>query len=262
MTGSSSPLVTQKISSAASKSSPPTPRKINGVVSKSSPPTPRKITSTVSKTSPPVPRKSSGIATKTPPQYPHKISDTRQPEAREESASAVEDVTSASQTVDLQPAGDKSKPLPPKKPLPSLPKGMALPGPKPPAGGVMSSKPPLPQKPPPELGSSPKKDCPQSSVAALAQKLSTTIPVFPFRDNNTDKTSGFFPSPGTSPRSSPLSSPRPSPHNLHLPDKSDSKAKSSEVGKPNPLPRPGVSPQKSSSQPSSPRLGNYIIHIF
>ena len=260
------PLITQKISSKASKNSPPTPRKINGMVSKNSPPTPRKITCTVSKTSPPVPRKSSGIATKTSSQYPRKISDTRQPEAYGESANASEDISSASRTVDLQPAGDKSKPLPPKKPLPSLPKGMALPGQKPPAGEVLSSKPPLPQKPPPELGSSPKKDCPQSSVAALAQKLST-IPVFPFRDNNTGKASGLFPSPGTSPRASPLSSPRPSPRNLHVPlssspPKSDSKSKSSEVGKPNPLPRPGASPQKSSSQPSSPRLGNIISYTF
>ena len=211
------------------------------MVSKNSPPTPRKITA-----SPPVPRKS--VASRTSPQYPRKISDTRQPDASEESAIATQDITSASRTVDLQPAGDKSKPLPPKKPLPSLPKGMVLPGQKPPGSEALSSKPPLPQKPPPELGSSPKKDCPQSSVAALAQKLST-IPVFPFRDNNTSKASGLLPSPGTSPRASPLSSPRPSPRNLSSP-------KSIDIGKPNLPPRPGASQQKSSSQPSSPRLGN------
>lgn len=247
MTGASSLLATQKLSSTESKNSPPTPRKINGMVSKNSPPTPRKITA-----SPPVPRKSSGIASKTSPQYPHKISGARQPDAIEESAIATQDTTSASRTVNLQPAGDKSKPLPPKKPLPSLPKGMALPEQKPPGSEALSSKPPLPQKPPPELGSSPKKDCPQSSVAALAQKLST-IPVFPFRDNNTGKASGLFPSPGTSPRESPLSSPRPSPRNLHV--LSNSSPKSIDIGKPNLPPRPGASQQKSSSQPSSPRLG-------
>lgn len=208
--------------------------------------------------------------TKTSGQYPCKASDTRQPEASGESANATEDIDSASRTVDLHPAGDKSKPLPPKKPLPSLPKGMAPPGQKPSTSEVLSSKPPLPQKPPLELGSSPKTDCPQSSVAALAQKLST-IPVFPFRDNNTSKASGLFPSPGTSPRTSPLSSPRPSPRKLASslsPEKADSKvvtgtAKSSEIDKPKLLPRPGTSPQKSSSQPSSPRLGEIsYIHVF
>lgn len=253
MAGASSPLVTQKISSTESKNSPPTPRKINGMVSKNSPPIPHKITA-----SPPVPRKSSGIATKTSPKYPRKISDTRKPDASGESAIATQDITSASKTVDLQPAGDKSKPLPPKKPLPSLPKGMALTGQKPPGSEALSSKPPLPQKPPPELGSSPNNDCPQSSVAALAQKLST-IPVFPFRDNNTGKASGLFPSPGTSPRASPLSSPRPSPRSLHV--LSSSSPKSSDIGKANLPPRPGTSQQKSSSQPSSPRLGN-ISYTF
>lgn len=260
MTGVPSPLVPRKISSTASKNSPPTPRKINGMVSKNSPPTPRKIINMASKTSPPVPRKSSGIATKSSPQNPLKPSDARQSKASEESVNATEGITSASRTVDLHPVGDKSKPLPPKKPLPSLPKGIPPTGQKPPAGEVLSNKPPLPQKPPPELGSSPKKDCPQSSVAALAQKLST-IPLFPLRDDNASKASGLFPSPVNSPRASPLSSPRPSPRKLPVPsvsspEKSDSKAKSSEVGKPNLPPRPGASPQKFSSQPSSPRLGN------
>lgn len=254
MTGASSSIATQKTGSTESKNSPPTPRRINGMVGKNSPPTPHKITA-----SPPVTRKSSGIRTKTSPQYPRKISDTRQPDSSGDSAITTQDITSASRTVDLPPAGDKSKPVPPKKPLPSLPKGMALPGQKPPGSEALSSKPPLPQKPPPELGSSPKKDCPQSSVAALAQKLST-IPVFPFRDNNTGKTSGSFPSPGTSPRASPLSSPRPSPRNLQV--LSSSSPKPLDVGKPNPPPRPGVSQQKSSSQPSSPRLGNIHIHFI
>ncbi|KAJ7379712.1 hypothetical protein OS493_014117 [Desmophyllum pertusum] len=210
-----------------------------------------------SKNSPLVPRKSSGIATKTSPHYPPKSSDTRQPDVFGECA---ENINSAARTIDLQSAGDKSKPLPPKKPLPSLPKGMLLPGQKPSSSEVPSSKPPLPQKPPPDLSSSSKTDCSQSSVAALAQKLST-IPVFPFRDNNSGKVG---PSPGTSPRPSPHSSPRPSPRHLptsFLPDKSDSKAvsglaKSNDAAKPKLLPRPGAAPQKSPStcsQPTSPR---------
>ena len=143
---------------------------------------------------------------------------------------------------------------------------MVPPGQKPPAIEAVSSKPPLPHKPAPDLASSSSTDTLQPSVAALAQKLST-IPVFPF--SNTGKAGGIFPSPGTSPRASPHSSPRPSPRNppsSSSPEKSDSKvatgmAKSTEFGKPKLLPRPGASPQKSSSQPASPRLGK-LLHVL
>ncbi|KAL9970188.1 hypothetical protein ACROYT_G022522 [Oculina patagonica] len=260
--GESTPSPPPKAGGMTGKPSPPVPRKISSTAGKNSPPTPHKISSTASKFSPPIPRKSSGIAAKTSPQSPRKPSDTRQTEASAESPSITENTNSAARTVDLHAAGDKSKPLPPKKPLPSLPKGMVPPGQKPPVSEVSSSKPPLPHKPPPDLASASKTDMPQPSVAALAQKLST-IPVFPFRDSNTGKAGGIFPSPGTSPRASPHSSPRPSPRNQpssSSPEKSDSKlatgtAKPYEVGKPKLLPRPGASPQKPPSQPTSPRLG-------
>ena len=93
----------------------------------------------------------------------------------------------------------------------------------------------MPQKPPPDLSSSSKGE---SSVAALAQKLST-IPVFPFRDN------------GSSPRPSPHPSPRPSRSQAsNSPgDKFDSKpalgsVKPAEPAKPKLLPKPGVLPVK------------------
>lgn len=241
------------------KSSPPVHRKISNTAIKTSPPVLRKISNIVTKMSPPLPRKSSGVGSTTSPQYPPKSSDTRQPQADEEN-------TNTTRTLDLHSAGDKSKPLPPKKPLPSFPKGMVIPGQKPVMSEASSSKPPVPHKLPPDLTSSPKTDSSQSSVAALAQKLAT-IPVFPFRDDNSGKVgAAIFPSPGTSPRASPLSSPRPSPRNLHSsssPDKSDSKAgtgiaKPSEVGKPKLFPRPGAAPQKSPSQPTSPRHGKLL----
>ena len=253
MAGKPSPPVPRKIRSTGSKISPPTPRKISNAANNTSPPTPCKVNSTAGKMSPPTPRKSCGLATKTSPQCPPQLSDARQTEASEETAKIIENVNSAARTVDVDSPSDKSKPPPPKKPLPSLPKGMTSPG------EVASSKPPLPHKPLPDLASTSKTDSSQPSVAALAQKLSTNL-VFPF---NTGKPGGIFPSPGNSPRASPHSSPRPSPRNVpssSAPEKSDSKvvvgtAKPNEVSKPKLLPRPGTSPQKSPSQPSSPRLG-------
>lgn len=263
MAGKPSPPVPRKVRSTASKISPPTPRKISNTANNTSPPTPCKLKSTAGKMSPPTPRKSCGPATKTSPQCQPELSDTRQTEASEETARIIEDINSAASTVDVHLPGDKSKPTPPKKPLPSLPKGMTSPGQKPPASEVSSSKPSLPHKPPPELASTSKTDSSQPSVAALAQKLSTNL-VFPF---NTGKPGGIFPSPGTSPRASPHSSPRPSPRNVpssSSPEKSDSKVvagvtKPNEVGKPKLLPRPGASPQKSPSQPSSPQLGKLYL---
>ena len=173
----------------------------------------------------------------TPPQSPRKSSETRHLETAKESPNT------SPRTHDPSSTSSKSKPLPPKKPLPSLPKELAqaIKTYKPTA-----SKPPLPQKPPSDLASSSKSE---SSVAALAQKLST-MPVFPFRDTNSGK-----PASGSSPRPSPHSSPRPSPRNPPL-DKSDSKpvsglVKSSDVAKPKLLPKPGASLEK-------PYTGKYI----
>ena len=209
------------------KFSPPVPRKVISQGSKFSPPTPRKPIGVASKTSPPVTRKISGLKVETTPPSFRKASDTRQPEA-------VKDLSPNTSPRTLYPstASNKSKPLPPKKHLPSLPKDLASAGQ---TTTTEANKPSVPQKPPPDLSSSSKGE---SSVAALAQKLSTIL-VFPFRDN------------GSSPRPSPHPSPRPSRSQAsNSPgDKSDSKpalgsVKPAEPAKPKLLPKPGVLPVK------------------
>ncbi|XP_073251927.1 uncharacterized protein [Porites lutea] len=233
-TGKASPPTSHKISGTGPKFSPPVPRKVISQGSKFSPPTPRKPIGVASKTSPPVIRKIGGFKVETTPPSFRKASETRQPEA-------VKDLSpnTSPRTLDPSTASNKSKPLPPKKPLPSLPKDLASAGQ---TTTTEANKPPVPHKPPPDLSSSSKGE---SSVAALAQKLST-IPVFPFRDN------------GSSPRPSPHPSPRPSRSQAsNSPgDKSDSKpalgsVKPAEPFKPKLLPKPGGLPVK-------PQAGNEV----
>lgn len=240
---------------SAGKSSPPVLHKVSNRDIKVSPPVQRKISNIANKMSPRLPYKSSGVASVISPQHPPQPNDTRQ-------LKAVEENIKNTRNFEISSAGEKSKPLPPKKPLPSFPKGMGTTGQKPVMGELSASKPYLPQKPPLELSSSPKTDQSQKSVAALAQKLST-IPVFPFRDDNGSRTGGaVFPSPVAS----PLSSPRLSPRNITSgasPDKSKLKsatvmAKVSEVGKPVLSSRPGTSLLKSQSQVTSPQHGRDI----
>lgn len=236
------------LSGSVGKSSPPVPGKVSNWDRKISPPVQRKISDLINKMSPHLPHKSSGVASAISPQHP--------------SQKADEENTKNRRNLESSTAGEKSKPLPPKKPLPSFPKGMSTPGQKPLMGELSSSKPTSQQKPYLDLSSSPKTDQSQTSVAALAQKLST-IPLFPFRDDTGSKTGGAaFPSPVTS----PLSSPRPSPRNATSsasPDKSKFKsatvmAKVSEVGKPVLSPRPGTSLPKSQSQVISPEHGKEL----
>ncbi|XP_073252122.1 uncharacterized protein [Porites lutea] len=233
-TGKASPPTSHKISGTGPKFPPPVPRKVISQGSKFSPPTPRKPIGVASKTSPPVIRKISGFKVETTPPSFRKASETRQPEA-------VKDLSPSTspRTLDPSTASNKSKPLPPKKPLPSLPKDLASAGQ---TTTTEANKPPVPQKPPPDLSLSSKGE---SSVAALAQKLST-IPVFPFRDN------------GSSPRPSPHPSPRPSRSQAsNSPgDKSNSKpalgsVKPAEPSKPKLLPKPGGLPVK-------PQAGNEV----
>lgn len=241
-------------SRSAGKSSPPVLHKVSNRDIKVSPPVQRKISNIANKMSPCLPYKTSGVASVISPQHPPQPNDTRQ-------LKAVEENIKNTRNFEISSAGEKSKPLPPKKPLPSFPKGIGTTGQKPVMGELSASKPHLPQKPPLELSSSPKTDQSQNSVAALAQKLST-IPVFPFRDDNGSRTGGaVFPSPVAS----PLSSPRPSPRNITgaSPDKSKLKsatvmAKVSEVGKPVLSSRPGTSLPKSQSHVTSPQHGRDI----
>lgn len=229
----------------ASKVTPPSPRKRSVPTMDSDPAASsiHKINSPTSKISPPVLQKSGGIGIRTSPQLPCKSSEIRQAETVISLNASPRDPDSSSTTC------NKSKPLPPKKPLPSLPKGLSRQNMV--TETTTASKPPVPQKPPPELApASSASDTSQPSVAVLAQKLST-IPVFPFRDASTGKV-GIFPSPGTSPRSSPLSSPRPTSHNPAANSLSEKPTiditKPNVTAKPKLRPKPGSLPEKPQTQ--------------
>lgn len=200
--------------------------------------------STISKTSPPVLRKISGLEIKTSPRLPLKSSETRPVETASPNISP--------RTHDSSSTSNKSKPLPPKKPLPSLPKDLS--GQNTTTETSVGSKPSLPQKAPPDLASSSTNDSSQPSVAELAQKLST-MPVFAFRDASSGKM-------GVSPRPSPHSSPRlttrKAPSNALL-DKSESRpsasvTRTSEVAKPKLRPKPGAALEKTPTQ------GQFVKH--
>ena len=231
------PISPRKRSGATRDSNPPLPSKVE-TAGKGSPPITRKMMSTTSKTSPPVLRKISGLEIKTSPHLPRKSSETRPAETISPNISP--------RTTDSSITSNKSKPLPPKKPLPSLPKDLS--GQNTTTETSVGSKPFLPQKAPPNLSSSSTNDSSQPSVAALAQKLST-MPAFAFRDASSGKL-------GVSPRSSPHSSPRLTTHNVpsnSLLDKSESRpativTKTGEGIKPKLRPKPGAALEKPQTQ--------------
>lgn len=121
-------------------------------------------------------------------------------------------------------SGSKIKPLPPRKPLPQLPKH---PQDCPSAPcvtekkDISQAKPPVPSKPPPKFPSASPNPLPKvelhvspqtTSVAALASKLAA-VPVFPFKPLEDNKLGSITSStsPRLSPRPSPVASPHPSP---------------------------------------------------
>lgn len=228
----------RKRSAATRDFNPPVSPKINVAADQDSPPISCKITKAGGKVSPPVPRKNSGVGLNLSPQLP-----------RKSAASKQEETVIPNLSPRILESNNRSRPLPPKKPLPSLPKGLS--GQSATTETSVGSKPSLLQKPAPELAPPPSaNDSSQSSVAALAQKLST-MSVFPFHDGSSGK-AGVFPPHGISPRSSALSSPRPTIRNqpsASLLEKSETKAmggvtKVGDSTKPKIHPKPGALQEK------------------
>lgn len=210
-------------------SNPPvTPR----TAGEASPPITCKSNDTEGKTQPPPLRKITGMGIKLSPQ------------------STV--TTQAEIVPDLSPrildSGNKSKPSPPKKPLPSLPKELSG---QSTTNETATRKPHLPQKPVPQIALSSSNGSSQPSVAALAQKLST-ITAFQFHEGSSGK-AGLFPSQGSSPQISPHSSPRQIKRNqpsTWLSEKSETEARGRAIKTSGPtkskiLPNPGPAEEKA-----------------
>ena len=186
------------------------------------PPVHSKTVSPESKTSPPLFHKFSG----SPPLLPK--STTKRPE--ESLAPNFYSSNTDGTTLDLNPGDGKPKPLAPKKPLPPLPKGVA-----PSSIEAVSSKPPIPVKPP-SVSAEPS----QTSVAALAKKLST-MPLFAYRDSeaSNEGSSLNVPSAHGSRLPSPASSGKALPQGRKLSPNVGSPTKSSELTNLKVLPKPG-----------------------
>lgn len=196
-----------------------------------SPPTTCKSSDTEGKATPPLSWKINGMGIKLSPQ----------------STVTIQEETVSNLSPRILDSRNKSKPSPPKKPLPSLPKevsGQST------TNETAARKPHLPQKPALEIALSSSNDSSQPSVATLAQKLST-ITAFQFHEGSSGK-AGLFSPQGTSPRSSPHSSPRQIMRNQPsswLSEKSEAEARGRAIKASGPtkskiLPKPGPAEEK------------------
>lgn len=232
------------VNSRAKKGIQPAPLKKSIVTRDSNPPvTPR----TAGEASPPIICKSNDTEGKTQPPPLRKIT------GMGIKLSPQSTVTTQAEIVpDLSPrildSGNKSKPSPPKKPLPSLPKELSG---QSTTNETATRKPHLPQKPVPQIALSSSNGSSQPSVAALAQKLST-ITAFQFHEGSSGK-AGLFPSQGSSPQISPHSSPRQIKRNqpsTWLSEKSETEARGRAIKTSGPtkskiLPKPGPAEEKA-----------------
>lgn len=218
-----------KKSIATRDSNPPvTPR----TAGEGSPPTTCKSSDTEGKMQPPLSWKINGMGIKLSPQS----TVTRQAETVPNLSHRILD------------SGNKSKPSPPKKPLPSLPKELSG---QSTTNETAARKPHLPQKPAPQIALSSSNGSSQPSVAVLAQKLST-ITGFQFHEGSSGKP-GLLPSQGISPQISPHSSPRQIKRNqpsTWLSEKSETEARGRAIKTSGPtkskiLPKPGPAEEKA-----------------
>ena len=217
-----------KKSIATRDSNPPvTPR----TAGEGSPPTTCKSSDTEGKMQPPLSWKINGMGIKSP-----QSTVTRQAETVPNLSPRILD------------SGNKSKPSPPKKPLPSLPKELSG---QSTTNETAARKPHLPQKPAPQIALSSSNGSSQPSVAVLAQKLST-ITGFQFHEGSSGKP-GLLPSQGISPQISPHSSPRQIKRNqpsTWLSEKSETEARGRAIKTSGPtkskiLPKPGPAEEKA-----------------